>query len=137
MKDERAKMKEQRYDNSITRQKSKSFAIRIIKFVQFLQTEKKERIISSQLFRSGTSIGANVRESYNAQSRADFISKLHIALKEADETAYWLELLHESEIIDKLCFDSMYNDLKEIIALLTASIKTSKKNEEIKTRKDK
>ena len=137
MKDERAKMKEQRYDNSITRQKSKSFAIRIIKFVQFLQTEKKERIISSQLFRSGTSIGANVRESYNAQSRADFISKLHIALKEADETAYWLELLHESEIIDKLCFDSMYNDLKEIIALLTASIKTSKKNEEITTRKDK
>ena len=105
--------------------------------MQFLQTEKKERIISSQLFRCGTSIGANVRESYNAQSRADFISKLHIALKEADETAYWLELLHESEIIDKLCFDSMYNDLKEIIALLTASIKTSKKNEEIKTRKDK
>ena len=130
-------MAEQRYDNSITRQKSKSFAIRIIKFVQFLQTEKKERIISSQLFRSGTSIGANVRESYNAQSRADFISKLHIALKEADETAYWLELLHESDIIDQLCFDSMYNDLKEIIALLTASIKTSKKNEEIKTRKDK
>lgn len=130
-------MKEPRYDNSITRQKSKSFAIRIIKFVQFLQTEKKERIISSQLFRSGTSIGANVRESYNAQSRADFISKLHIALKEADETAYWLELLHESEIIDKLCFDSMYNDLKEIIALLTASIKTSKKNETLKTSKDK
>ena len=130
-------MKEQRYDNSITRHKSKSFAIRIIKFVQFLQTEKRERIISTQLFRSGTSIGANVRESYNAQSRADFISKLHIALKEADETAYWLELLHESEIIDKHCFDSMYNDLKEIIALLTASIKTSKKNEEIKTRKDK
>ena len=130
-------MTELRYDNSITRQKSKSFAIRIIKFVQFLQTEKKERIISSQLFRSGTSIGANVRESYNAQSRADFISKLHIALKEADETAYWLELLHESEIIDKLCFDSMYNDLKEIIALLTASIKTSKKNETLKTSKDK
>ena len=137
MKEQRAKMAEQRYDNSITRQKSKSFAIRIIKFVQFLQTEKKERIISSQLFRSGTSIGANVRESYKAQSRADFISKLHIALKEADETAYWLELLHESDIIDQLCFDSMYNDLKEIIALLTASIKTSKKNEEIKTRKDK
>ena len=130
-------MGEQRYDNSITRQKSKNFAIRTIKFVQFLQTEKKERIISSQLFRSGTSIGANVRESYNAQSRADFISKLHIALKEADETAYWLELLHESEIIDQLCFDSMYNDLKEIIALLTASIKTSKKNEMLTTRKDK
>ena len=66
-------MKEQRYDNSITRSKSKAFAIRIIKFVKFLQEEKRERIISKQLLRSGTSIGANVRESYNAQSKADFI----------------------------------------------------------------
>ena len=79
--------------------------------------------------RSGTSIGANVRESYNAQSKADFISKLHIALKEADETAYWLELLYESDIISSQYFDSLYNELKEIIALLTASIKTSKNNE--------
>ncbi len=113
----------------MTRRKTKHFAIRIIHFVKFLQNEKHERIISLQLFRSGTSIGANVRESYNAQSKADFISKLHIALKEADETAYWLELLHESEIIDNQCFNSMYNDLKEIIALLTSSIKTSKNNE--------
>ena len=130
-------MKEQRYDDSITRRKSKHFAIRIIHFVKFLQSEKHEQIISSQLFRSGTSIGANIRESYNAQSRADFINKLHIALKEADETAYWLELLHESGIIDKTRFDLIYNDLKEIIALLTASIKTSKKNEELKTTKEK
>ncbi len=122
-------MKEQRYDNSITRSKSKVFAIRIIKFVKFLQEEKRERIISKQLLRSGTSIGANVRESYNAQSKADFIYKLHIALKEADETAYWLELLYESEIINKQYFESLYNELKEIIALLTASIKTSKNNE--------
>ena len=122
-------MKEQRYDNSITRQKSKSFAIRIIKFVNLLQNEKREKIISKQLLRSGTSIGANVRESYNAQSKADFISKLHIALKEADETAYWLELLYESDIISSQYFDSLYNELKEIIALLTASIKTSKNNE--------
>ena len=136
-KEQRAKMKEQRYDNSITRQKSKNFAIRIINFVKFLQNEKHERIISSQLFRSGTSIGANIRESYNAQSKADFISKLHIALKEADETAYWLELLYEGEIIDKHSIDSIYNDLKEIIALLTASIKTSKKNEGLKTDKEK
>ena len=122
-------MKEQRYDNSITRQKSKSFAVRIIKFVNLLQIEKKENIISKQLLRSGTSIGANVRESYNAQSKADFISKLHIALKEADETAYWLELLYESDIISSQYFDSLYSELKEIIALLTASIKTSKNNE--------
>ena len=122
-------MKEQRYDNSITRQKSKSFAVRIIKFVNLLQNEKKENIISKQLLRSGTSIGANVRESYNAQSKADFISKLHIALKEADETAYWLELLYESDIISSQYFDSLYSELKEIIALLTASIKTSKNNE--------
>ena len=122
-------MKEQRYDNSITRQKSKSFAVRIIKFVNLLQNEKKENIISKQLLRSGTSIDANVRESYNAQSKADFISKLHIALKEADETAYWLELLYESDIISSQYFDSLYSELKEIIALLTASIKTSKNNE--------
>ena len=121
-------MKEQRYDNSVTRQKSKAFAVRIIKFAKFLQDEKKDYIISKQIFRSGTSIGANVRESYNAQSKADFINKLHIALKEADETAYWLELLVESEIIDNQQFDSLHNDLKEILALLTASIKTSKKN---------
>lgn len=120
-------MKEQRYDSCVTRCKSKNFAIRIIKFVRLLQKEKGEKIISNQLFRSGTSIGANVREGYNAQSKADFINKLHIALKEADETAYWLELLYESDIINKEYFESIYNDLKEIIALLTASIKTSKK----------
>ena len=110
-------------------QKSKAFAIRIIRFARFLQDEKKERIISKQIFRSGTSIGANIRESNNAQSKADFVNKLSIALKEADETAYWLELLVESEIIDQQQFDSMYNDLKEVIALLTSSIKTAKNNE--------
>ena len=121
-------MKEQRYDNSITRSKSKDFALRIIKFVKLLQDGEIGRIISKQLLRSGTSIGANLRESYNAQSKADFINKLHIALKEADETAYWLELLYESEIINKQYFDSLYSDLEEIIALLTASLKTLKNN---------
>ena len=74
-------MREQRYDNSITRSKSKAFALRIIKFVRLLQDDERGRVISKQLLRSGTSIGANVRESYNAQSKADFINKLHIALK--------------------------------------------------------
>ena len=126
---------EQGYDSSITRRKSKSFAIRVIHFVRFLQSQKNEQIISLQLYRSGTSIGANIRESYNAQSKADFINKLNIALKEADETAYWLELLYESGIIDKQCFDSMYNDLKEIIALLTSSIKNCEKKRRTKESK--
>ena len=108
--------------------KSKQFAVRIIKFSRFLNEEKREYIIAKQIFRSGTSIGANIRESKNAQSDVDFIHKLSIALKEADETAYWLELLVESEIIDNNIFNSLYNDLSEIIALLTSSIKTAKNN---------
>ena len=114
--------------NSVAHIKAKTFAVRIVKFTQFLQNEKNERVLSKQILRSGTSIGANLHECTNAQSKADFINKLHIALKEADETAYWLELLMESEIIDNQQFDSLYNDLKEIIALLTASIKTAKNN---------
>ena len=112
----------------ILMQKSKTFAVRIVRFAKFLQADKRECIISNQIFRSGTSIGANVRESNNAQSKADFVNKLSIALKEADETAYWLELLVESDIIDQQQFNSMYDDLKEIIALLTSSIKTAKNN---------
>ena len=106
--------------------KSKAFAIRIIKFSTHLQKEKGEYVLSSQILRSGTSIGANTRESKNAQSMADFINKLSVALKEADETAYWLELLYESGVIDQLVFDSLYSDLSEIIALLVSIIKTSK-----------
>ena len=113
-------------------QKSKQFAIRIIRFYSFLQNEKGEQVLSKQILRSGTSIGANARESNNAQSAADFINKLSIALKEADETAYWLELLYESGIIDEQHFNSMYSDLRELIALLTSSIKTSKQNNSIK-----
>lgn len=115
-----------------TLDKSKSFALRIIRFYSFLQKEKGEYVISKQLLRSGTSIGANARESNNAQSSADFINKLSIALKEADETAYWLELLYESGIIERSHFESLYSDLNELIALLTASIKTSKQNNNIK-----
>mgnify|MGYP003295913559 CR=1 FL=1 len=113
---------------NIVADKSKSFALRIIKLYTFLKEDKNEYVLSRQILRSGTSIGANIRESKNAQSNLDFINKLSIALKEADETAYWLELLMESEIIDNQQFDSLYNDLKEIIALLTASIKTAKNN---------
>lgn len=121
MKDQTTHSKE-----SVTHTKSKLFAIRIIRFYKYLTEEKKEFIISKQLMRSGTSIGANIRESYFAQSQADFIHKLNIALKEADETAYWLELLVESSMIEEHMFNSLYTDVKEIIALLVASIKTAK-----------
>lgn len=102
------------------------FAVRIVKFYQFLCTEKKEYVLSKQILRSGTSIGANVRESRNAQSKADFVNKLNIALKEADETQYWLELLKMSDIITEDYFDTLNQDLSEIIALLVSSIKTAK-----------
>ena len=115
-------------NDNIVHDKSKAFAIRIIRFVRYLQTEKKEYVLSNQILRSGTSIGANVRESKNAQSAADFVNKLSIALKEADETAYWLELLFESDTIDQTIFNSLYNDNKELIALLTSIIKTTKSN---------
>ena len=77
--------------NGALKDKTKRFAVRIIRFVEYLRDEKRETILSRQILRSGTSIGANVRESWNAQSKSDFINKLSIALKEADETAYWLE----------------------------------------------
>lgn len=113
--------------DNVVADKSKSFAIRIIKFYKYLCDEKKEYILSKQILRSGTSIGANIRESKNAQSKADFINKMNIALKEADETAYWLELLWESEIIEKSQVKDLYELNTELIKLLTAIIKSSKK----------
>ena len=106
--------------------KSKVFALQIIRLCAQLDGERYGHLLAKQLLKSGTSIGANVRERLNAQSRADFISKLQIALKEADETAYWLELLVESEMISQTQFIPLYNDLKEIIAIITASINTLK-----------
>ena len=116
-------------NKSVIHQKSKAFAVRIIRFYKYLTDEKYEYVLAKQILRSGTSIGANVRESYSAQSKADFISKLSIALKEADETLYWLELFVESEIITQDEFNSLATDLKEISALLASSIKTSKNNQ--------
>ncbi|MBO7189522.1 MAG: four helix bundle protein [Alistipes sp.] len=113
-------------DKYIIDNKSKAFALQIIRLCKQLNDEKYGYLLSKQLLRSGTSIGANIRERLNAQSRADFISKLQIALKEADETAYWLELLVESDIIDQKQFALIYRELKEIIAIITASINTLK-----------
>ena len=108
----------------------KAFAVRIVHFYKFLTSTHKETVLSKQILRSGTSIGANARERLNAQSNADFINKLSIALKEADETQYWLEILLESNTIDEIMFSSLNDDLKEIIALITSSIKTIKQKEQ-------
>ena len=109
---------------------SKAFALRIIRLYKFLKEDKLAFVLSKQVLRSGTSIGANIRESVNAQSRMDFINKLNIALKEANETEYWLELLHESGIIDDKQFESIYNDCGKLAATLTKIIKTTKSGAE-------
>ncbi len=116
--------------NNIISDKSKAFAIRIVKLYKYLCDEKREFVMSKQILRSGTSIGANIRETKNAQSKADFISKMNIALKEADETAYWLELLVETEYINKNQFDNIYSDCNELIRILTSIIKSIKVNSE-------
>ena len=106
--------------------KSRDFAIRIIRCYQYLDEQKHERVMSKQLLRSGTSIGANTRESKNAQSRMDFLHKLSIALKEADETDYWLDLLHATDYLDDSMYESLDKDCTEIIKMLTAIIKKLK-----------
>ena len=107
---------------------SKAFAIRIIRLYQYLQNKKKEFVLSKQLLKSGTSIGANVRESVYAQSLEDFIHKLNISLKESYETEYWIELLYDSEYINEQQFSSIISDNKEITATLIKIIKTSREN---------
>jgi four helix bundle protein len=93
---------------------------------KYLADEKKEYVLGKQMLRSGTSIGANITESRNAQSDADFVSKMSIALKEADETAYWFELLKLTKYITDEEYDSVSTDLNELIAMLVATIKTKK-----------
>ena len=93
----------------------KTFALRIIRLYTYLCDEKKEYVISKQIYRCGTSIRANIAESIYAQSEADYINKLKISLKEASETRYWLELMYESSIIDELQYQSLLNDLSTII----------------------
>lgn len=113
---------------SLLYSKSMAFAVRCVKFYKYLIEEKKEYVISKQLLRSGTSIGANIREGRFAQSEADFINKLSIALKEAEETQYWIELLKNSDIITENEFNSIYIDSGEIVVLLLSSVKTFKSN---------
>ena len=107
--------------------KSKIFALRIIKLYQYLTENKKEFVMSKQILRCGTSIGANIREAVRAQTKPDFYTKLYIALKEAEETLYWLELLWESDYIEKNHFDDIYKDGEEIVKILVAITKNQGK----------
>ena len=95
--------------------------------MQYLQCERKEYVLSKQILRSGTSIGANVKEAEFGQSNSDFIHKMSIALKEANETDYWLSILHDTDYINTDLYQSLQNDCKELIAILVASLKTLKK----------
>ena len=104
--------------------KSKLFALRVIKLYRYLNEQKCEHILSKQLLRCGTSIGANIKEGAFAQSRADFTAKMFIAQKECAEVEYWLELLYESEYINQGEFDSIYADCQELMRLIVASTKT-------------
>ena len=111
---------------NVVKDKSFDFALRVVKLAKYLEGEKKEFVLSRQVLRSGTAIGALVRESEHAESKSDFIHKMSIALKEANETSYWLELLHQGEYIDKESFESIRADSDEVIKLLVAIVKTSK-----------
>ena len=107
---------------------SMDFALRIVKLRNYLVDTKNEYVLSKQVLRSGTSIGANIYESEMAQTKPDFITKLHISLKEANETKYWLELLYRAEYIDKSQYESMNNDVSKITGTLVNIIKKTKAN---------
>jgi four helix bundle protein len=113
-------------NDNVVKTKSYLFAVRIVNLYKFLTEEKKEFVMSKQLLRSGTSIGANVREAEQAESKADFIHKLSIALKEANETEYWLDLLQETKFLNNSEYISIQIDIKELLKLLTSIIKASK-----------
>jgi len=115
---------------SIALQKSKKFSVRIIKLYKYIKENKQDFVISKQILRSGTSIGANLAESRHASSKKDFLNKVYIALKESSETLYWLELLKETGYITNKQFESIYSDCLELEKMLTATTKTlEKKNQ--------
>lgn len=110
--------------------KSFQFALKIVKLYTFLSEQKREYVLSKQLLRSGTSIGANIREAQNAQSKADFIHKLSISQKECDETLYWLELLHQSGFLEEKEFTTIHGGANELLKMLRSSILTTKQNKQ-------
>ena len=113
---------------SIVYEKAFDFAIRIVNLYKYLTTDKKEYIMSKQVLRSGTSIGANIKEALQAQSKNDYLSKMNIALKEASETEYWLELLIETNYVNKNHSSSILQDCIEINKMLISIVKTTKKS---------
>ena len=112
---------------NIIENKSFDFAVRIVNLYKYLTSEKKEFVLSKQLLRNGTSIGANVAEAQKAQTRPDFNAKMNIALKEANETEYWLKLLYKTEFLTESEFDNIGKDIKEIIAILVSICKKTNK----------
>lgn len=119
-------MTEEQKQGASIHELSYDFGCRITRLFQYLteDAEYKEYVISKQIYRSGTSVGANVRESKHAQSEADFLSKMSIAYKEADESDYWLNLLHDNGYLDETQFNSLNNDLTRILKILTSIVKT-------------
>lgn len=113
---------------SALQDKSYLFAIRMVRMFQFLSSEKKEFVLSKQVLRSGTSIAANIAEAAFAQSKPDFIARLSIFAKEANETRFWLRLLHDTDYLETNLYQSLEKDLDELQRLLTSSLKTSKLN---------
>ena len=111
---------------SIIREKSYLFAIRIVKAYKYLTTKQREFVLSKQLLRSGTAIGALVREGVHAQSRPDFLNKMNIALKEAYEAEYWISLLHDTDYLSVEMYESIHEDSVELVKLLTSIVKTVK-----------
>jgi len=119
-------------NNNIVLEKSFAFAVRIVKLCKYLREDKHERVLSRQILRSGTSIGANVEEAVGAQSHKDFISKVSIAHKENRETNYWLRLLHETEYLSDTQFNSLHSDCLELQNIISAILITAKKREKQK-----
>jgi four helix bundle protein len=114
--------------------RTKNFALRIISFVNLLPNSPQGKVLGNQLLRSGTSVGANYRSACNARSKADFISKISISQEEADESAYWLELIIESNLLNNQESEYLLKESKELSAILTASIKTTKYNKNINSK---
>ena len=112
-------------NNNISAEKSFDFAVRIVNLHKYLTQEQKEYVMSKQLLRCGTSIGANISEAQRGQSMADFAAKMNIALKEANEAEYWLRLLYRTEYLTKSQFESMYADVQELLGILIAICRTS------------
>ncbi len=125
---ENGELKMSEMKENIVMNKSYAFALRIIKLYKYLITEKKEFVLSKQVLRSGTAVGALIKEAEHAQSKADFINKMNIALKEANETEYWIMLLQDSDYLEEKETISIRVEISELIKLLASIVKTSKLN---------